>query len=129
MYGKTHTDEVKKKISLINTGKEPTNKGKKLEDTVGLEKAKIIKKHLSQLAKAKTGSKNPFYGKRHSKESKEKMREKDLGKKPINMRKVQIGTTIYESVTDASRHLNVCPATIIYRIKSTNYKEYIYWDA
>ena len=128
MYGKTHTDEVKKKISLINTGKEPINKGKKLEETVGLEKDIAIKKHLSELGKAKTGSKNPFYGKKHSDDSKDKMRKKNLGKKPVNMRKVKIDNTVYESVTDASRHLNVCAATIIYRIKSANYKEYIYLD-
>lgn len=128
MYGKTHTAEVKKKISLINKGKEPLNKGKKLEEIVGVPKAITIKKHLSELAKARTGSQNPFYGKVHSEDSKKKMRQKNLGKKPTNMRKVQIDTTIYESVTDASRHLNVCPATIIYRIKSTNYKEYKYLD-
>ena len=50
------------------------------------------------------------------------------GRKPANMKKVIIDNIIYESVTDASRNLSVCPATVIFRIKSksNNFKSYNY---
>ena len=50
------------------------------------------------------------------------------GKKPVNMKKVKINNVVYESVTEASRQINVSPATIIYRIKSKNYYNYEYYD-
>ena len=43
------------------------------------------------------------------------------------MKKVIINDVIYESVTEASRQLNVCPATIIYRIKSKS-KQYLNYN-
>lgn len=51
-----------------------------------------------------------------------------LGKKPVNSKKVKIDNIIYESLTEASRKLNVVPATILYRIRSKNYPTYEYYD-
>lgn len=51
-----------------------------------------------------------------------------LGKKPVNTKKVKINHVIYESLTDASRKLNIVPATILYRIRSKNYPTYEYYD-
>ncbi|MGL4876251.1 MAG: GIY-YIG nuclease family protein [Clostridium sp.] len=128
MFGKTHSNFAKLKISLKNKGNIPVNKGKKLEDLVGLEHANEIKSKLSSLAKDRTGSKNSFYGKKHTSYSKNLIREKKLGNKPTNMRKVNIDSNIFESVTEAARQLNVSPATIIYRIRSTSklYEHYSY---
>ncbi len=56
--GIKHSEETKKKISISNTGK---NKGNKHTDEV--------KKRIS---KSISGSKNPFYGKTHTQENKDK---------------------------------------------------------
>ncbi|MBL4937062.1 GIY-YIG nuclease family protein [Clostridium sp. YIM B02515] len=129
MYGKHHTDEVRKLLS--EKAKRPNpNKGKKIEEIIGYDKAKEVKKILSEKASQKIGEKNPFYGKTHSNRIKEKLRERMLGSRPTNIRPVSIEGIIYESVTDASRRLDVCLATIIYRIKSSSeqYKSYGYLD-
>lgn len=70
----------------------------------------------------RSGSKNSFYGKTHSEEVRKKLRLKQLGKKPTNQRSVNVDGVCYSSVTEASRQIKVCPATIIFRIKSQ------YWD-
>jgi hypothetical protein len=74
------------------------------------------------------GEKNPFYGHTHTQETKRKIRENHLGKKPTNMRPVLINKQKYESVTEASKQLNVCKATIIFRIysKNKNFSGYFY---
>ena len=79
------------------------------------------------------GINNSFYGKKHTENSKklirdkqklryEQMTDEEKIKKIPNMRKVSINNTIYNSVTEAARHLKVVPATILYRIKSKNSK-------
>ncbi len=77
-----------------------------------------------------TGKDNSFYGHTHTQETKRKIREANLGKKPKNMRPVLINNQRYESIQEASQYLNVCCATIIFRIKSKNKKfsGYFYID-
>lgn len=128
MYGKTHSIHVKNIISSKNKGNIPINKGKTLEENVGYERAQKIKKTLSSLAKNRIGDKNSFYGKHYSEETKLKLKTAMLGKKPVNSKKVKIDNIIYESLTEASRKLNVVPATILYRIRSKNYPTYEYYD-
>lgn len=68
MFGKTHTDEVRKKLKQINsTPKEYLRKPKKWTEE-GLNK-------LRELARERTGENNGFYGKTHSDETKEKIRQ------------------------------------------------------
>ena len=77
----------------------------------------------------KTGKNNPFYGKNHSTETKLKLSESKKGKYNGNQQKsVIIDDVKYESVSYAARQLNVCAATIIFRIKSKNvkFKNYYY---
>jgi len=76
----------------------------------------------------RTGMNNPFYGKTHSDETKNRLSESRKGKKPTNIRKVKIDGTIYESLSDASKKLDIGSPLIIYRIKSKNekYKNYEY---
>lgn len=125
MYGKHHTEETKKIISEKLKGLTPPIKGKKYEEYMSEDKAKELKRGLSERAKLKTGENNPFFGKHHTEETKEKLKKANFGKKPVNMRKVKIEGNIYESITEASIQLNVCKATIIYRIKS-KYFDYEY---
>ena len=56
------------------TGKGP-NKDKTYEELHGLEKAQKLKKDLSRLGKKLTGKNNPFYGKTHTQENRQKFRE------------------------------------------------------
>jgi len=77
-----------------------------------------------------TGENNPFYGKTHSTETKKKMSESRMGKKPTNMKQVMIDNIIYESLAEASRQTGVPTSTILWRIKSKNdkYEGYNYFD-
>lgn len=68
-----------------------------------------------------SGSKNPFFGKAHSVESRRLNALKHLGNKPSNERPVIIEEKRFRSVTDAARRLHVCPATVIFRIKSRHW--------
>jgi group I intron endonuclease len=124
MYGRTHTDEVKKRLSIINKGREPPNKGKQHSEETKL--------YLSKVRKGKyTGEKNHFFGKNHSEETKQKIREKNKGRLPTNIREVIINGKTYISASDAGRQLNVCTATILHRIKSPNpiFANYFYVNA
>lgn len=134
MFGKKHSPETRQIISeevkKHYSKNEAYNKGKKLEEIHGEEKSKEIKRRLSFAASRKIGSNNPFFGKQHTKEAKEKMSEKRKGKKPVNQRAVLIDGVEYESVTEASRQLKVAPSTIVHRMKSKNelYEKYFYKD-
>jgi group I intron endonuclease len=70
----------------------------------------------------KTGVNNPFFGKKHSEETKKKLSEKRKGKKPTNMKQIIIDNTIYESLAEASRQTGIPSPTILWRIKSKSKK-------
>lgn len=122
MYGKTHTKEARLKISIANKNNK-YSVGRK----ASLETRKKLSKIQSVLQK---GKKNSFFGRKHSLETKQKMREKKLGNLPTNSRKVKIEDKIFNSLAEASRHYNVCSATIFHRIKSSNpkYINYNYYN-
>ena len=130
MYGKKRSKELKEKISKAHKGIPNYIKNKTYKEYFGEEKASEIKKKMIENRRSYEGENNPFYGKTHTKETLEYLREINLGKKPPNMKKVIINDVIYESVAEASRQLNVCPATIIYRIKSKSkqYSNYNYLE-
>lgn len=56
------------------------NKGKTYEEIHGVEKAKKLKKELSDNGKKLIGKKNPFYRKSHTRENKDKLRNYRLNK-------------------------------------------------
>ncbi len=70
----------------------------------------------------KSGVNNPFFGKKHSEETKKKISENRKGKKPTNMKKVRIDDVIYESLAEASRQTSIPSPTILWRINSKNKK-------
>ena len=72
-YGKRHSDETKLKIHNSLIGNIPWNKGKK---NCYSDEARI---KISEHAKLRTGEKNPFYGKRHSDETKLKIHNSLIG--------------------------------------------------
>jgi len=121
MYGRTHTDEVKRLFSEMHKGN---------TYRLGKKASQETKEKMSVIASERLGEKNPFFGKHHSEESKQKIREKSKGRRPPNVREVIIDGETYISVTDAAKELNVCVATILHRIKSPNpkYTKYFYAD-
>lgn len=76
----------------------------------------------------RTGEANPFYGKHHTEETREKLRQANKGSIPPNRRKVKAGNKEYDAVALAAKDLNVSSATIIYRIKSksSKWKDFFY---
>lgn len=76
-----------------------------------------------QKCQDKDGKNNPFYGKKHSQESKEKMRLARLNRYNGNQEKeVIIDNIKYKSISEASKKLNIPSSTIYYRINSKNVK-------
>lgn len=88
MYGKKHSEETKKKMSVASKGNTHC-----LGRTLSQEtKQKIREKHLGKVLSEETkkkisenhydisGKNNPMYGKKHSEESKNKMRLNRIGK-------------------------------------------------
>jgi len=114
MYGKTHTDEVKKNNSIAKTGNTNFKGRNHTEET---------KQKLSESRKNKyTGEDNHFFGKHHSEETIEKIKEKNKGRLPPNTIKISIDGNIYISITEAARQLNKPAPTILWRLKSKNPK-------
>jgi len=85
MYGKTHTDEVKKRLSEIHTGLEVTQefREKMSEITSGENNGMYGKNHTEETKKKQReikiglyeGENNPNYGNKWSKEARKKMSE------------------------------------------------------
>lgn len=113
MYGKTHTDEVRNKISELKKGN-TNNLGKKASEET--------RQKMSENAKLKIGDKNPFFGKQHTEKTKQLIREKNIGILPPNSIKISIDNKIYNSITESARQLNMVMATVLWRLKSKNPK-------
>ena len=122
MYGRTHTDKVKKIFSVMHKGN---------TYCLGKKASQETKEKMSVIASERLGEKNPFFGKHHSEETKQKLRENKYGTIPTNAREILIDGELYKSVAEAGRKLNVCAPTIIHRIKSPNPKfaNYFYADS
>lgn len=96
LKGYNHLQETKKKIS-------ETHKGKKMSE-----------EHKKKLSEANKGKNNPFYGKKHSKETREKI-IKTRDKKPV----VQIDRIngeiikIWDSARDVEKELDINHSTIV----------------
>lgn len=74
----------------------------------------------------RNGENNQFYGKKHSDETKEKLRLHHLGKKPGNARRIRINGVEYLSMNDAASALNLVPATVSHRVRSKSFPDYEY---
>jgi group I intron endonuclease len=113
MYGKTHTNEVKKMNSELKKGN-TYRIGKKASDET--------RQKMSENAKLKIGEKNPFYGKHHSEETIQKIKEKSKGRLPPNTIEITIDGFFYISMSEAARQLNIPTPTILWRLNSKNPK-------
>lgn len=74
MVAKTHTPEINKKVSITLMGRPSPNKGNRKKLGRKSRKNLLAKnKKLSDLASARIGEKNNFFGKHHSEETKKKL--------------------------------------------------------
>jgi len=82
--GRKHTEESKQKISIANTGKIKSieTREKLSKSNKGKIRSNETRERISQ-SKDHRGEKNPMFGRKHTKESKEKNRMSHIGK-PVN---------------------------------------------
>ena len=123
-------EDMSKKMKDYYAKNVSYKKGKTHTEIFGLEKALEISAKLSLHASERIGEKNAFFGKHHSKDSKEKIAKANKGRKPANTKKVKIDGVVYEGLFEASKAIGVKPTTIWHRIRSKNEKfvSYTYCD-
>ena len=125
-YGNKWADDQKKKASeRMKNNRESffySCNGKTYEELFGDEKAKELKENLSKLAKEKKGEKNPFYGKKHTDETKLKISKSRKGIVYESIcKKVLYNGIIYNSASDCARQLGLKNVTVSYRAKKNIY--------
>ena len=129
MYGKTHSDAVKQFLSDINSGRNHTN------ETIHKMKASFTperRESISNFAKTRTSDRNPFYGKQHTSETKDKIRKGQEKYKDLHRggKSFTIDDIKYPSLSVASKATGLHPTVIQWRINSKNpkFSGYIYVD-
>lgn len=107
MYGKNHTEEAKRRISEANTGRiQPAEeKAKQVTGQTGRKRAPFSQEWRNKLSKAGSGENNSRYGVKVSEETKQKMRERAIGRKqdPETIKKKA------DAVRGSKREKRLCP--------------------
>lgn len=146
-YGNKMSEEHKKKLSKANTGRVPSDETRK-KMSAAQKRIWSNEEYVHRISKNRKGEGNSFYGKFHTKETKEKLsefskkrhqnktkEEKRAWRKKVSdnstvKRKVWIEGQIYNSLTDAAKSLGVHHQVIYNRIhsKSEIFIAYMYYD-
>ena len=121
-----HLSEFQKEHSKTHP---PIQKGRTFEDVYGEEKAKELKKQLSESASLRTGEKNPFYGRHHSEETRKLISEKNKGNECPTKKKVVYNGKIYDSAASCSNEIGICMGTVAYRCRNQLYGFAYYKDS
>jgi len=83
MYGRTHTEEAKRAIKEKNTGKKLTEEqvARQVAAQTGRKREPFSEEWRAKMSESKRGEKNNRYGIQVSEETKQKIREKAIGRK------------------------------------------------
>ena len=115
-------DTASKRLKIYYENHDGYLLNKTFEEIHGVETALKLRKNISDRAKKRIGKKNPFYGKRHSEEMKNKVSKANKGRKPPNTKWVEINGILYHGLNEASKALSIKIPTIHWRINSKNKK-------
>jgi len=82
-YGKTHTDEARRRISEANKGRiqPPDEKAKQIASITGRKRSPFSDEWKAKMSASKLGENNNRYGVTVSEDTKQKIREKAIGRK------------------------------------------------
>jgi group I intron endonuclease len=139
-FGKQLTDDHKKKLSIAKTGYKhsESSKLKMSISRMGEKNVNYGKRfNMSQETKNKisnslSGPKNHMWGKKHSEETRNKMREKSIGRIPGTAKKVIDTSTgrIFNSAKEASVYAGINHGTMKDRLngRRTNKTTYKYYE-
>ena len=116
MYGRTHTDAVKLKLSERMKGVSPKNKG------IRMSEERLEKHRLAMKVRDITGERNGFFGKSHSEDTKKILSEKASGRVSPTRKAVMIDDVHYTSYTDVFNRLGIPIVTTRWRCLSENVK-------
>lgn len=114
MFGRTHSEEAKERISKLNRGRRPHNLGVPTPEDIK------ARQRDSASGRVRTGERNPFYGKTHTQEVRRKIAEKAKGRKPYNALACTVNGVEYNSFKEASVAIGVPVVTIRHRCNNDN---------
>ncbi len=116
MFGRTHTSEARALQSAAQTAEVRRATSERFK---GVPLKPHVKQALSEHAKTRTGEKNSFFGKTHSVETRQRIREQKLANPtiPANSRKVEVDGIVYDSLSAAARQTGISPALMVYRLQ------------
>jgi group I intron endonuclease len=136
MLGKTHTKEVREQLSIKGRIRNSSAKrlGKNNTELFGAEKAKHISEKLSAAGQLRTGSKNPFYGKKHTEDMKERWRIKRKQRHECmtvldklnhpQYQPILVNGRLFLGCAEAARYLSCTPGNVTYKLNSPKYSGY-----
>lgn len=123
MYGRTHSDEVKVRLSEINKGRPSPLKG-----TVIDKDSQKYRKFMEYIRNRNYyGSNNPFYGKKHSEETRRNISLKFKGIPSNRGKKVSINGKTYITASEACRDIGINYQTLTWRCRNTTNKDFSEW--
>lgn len=111
MWGKTHTEDARRKMSEANLG---------ITRRSGFKLSEHRRKMMSEFAATRTGEKNSFYGRTHSEETKKKLSQAHKGRITGQGFQIEIDGVEYASYWHAARELQIPLVTIRWRVLSKN---------
>lgn len=93
------------------------------------ERVEEFSKKISESSKARVGELNSFYGKNHSDESKQKMRESKIGSEnPSCWKSVVVNGKYYKNLESASIDLGIPIVTVSHRVNNEKYVYCNYYE-